>query len=159
MSEIERKFLLETLPAELGPGARLTQGYLAVDGAVEVRIRDDDGRATLTVKGGSGLERSEVELGLTAEQYAELLPLTEGRRVEKWRHRVPLGPSAGDAVAELDRYEGALAGLAVVEVEFATTAAAGAFTPPPWFGREVTGEAGWSNAALARSGRPDTIDS
>jgi CYTH domain-containing protein len=57
-------------------------------------------------------------------------------------------------VAEVDLFDGDLDGLAVVEVEFPDAGAAAAFEPPPWFGRELTGEGGWSNADLARFGRP-----
>jgi len=39
-------------------------------------------------------------------------------------------------------------------VEFGSEDEARAFAPPSWFGREVTGEAGWSNSALARHGLP-----
>jgi adenylate cyclase len=39
-------------------------------------------------------------------------------------------------------------------VEFSSEAEATAFPPPAWFGREVTGEPGWANAALARRGLP-----
>jgi adenylate cyclase len=42
----------------------------------------------------------------------------------------------------------------VVEVEFASRQEAEAFDPPDWFGAELTGAAGWSNAALARHGAP-----
>ena len=42
------------------------------------------------------------------------------------------------------------------EVEFASETDAAAFDPPDWFGPELTGNADWSNAALARHGRPDT---
>ena len=152
-SEIERKFLVPAVPRslELGDGARLRQGYLAIDGAVEVRVRRDGDEATLTVKAGTGLARTEVERPLTPAEADELWPATEGRRVEKVRHRVPL--PTGE-VLELDVYEGALAGLVTAEVEFASEADAGAFEPPAWFGRDVTTEPGWSNASLAVHGPP-----
>ena len=57
-------------------------------------------------------------------------------------------------MADVDVYAGALAGLCTAEVEFDSEDEAGAFTPPTWFGREVTGERAWSNAALARDGLP-----
>ncbi|HEV8153033.1 MAG TPA: hypothetical protein VGP78_08880, partial [Solirubrobacteraceae bacterium] len=63
--EIERKFVVDGPPPELSavPSERIQQGYLAVDSAgVEVRIRRRDGRATLTVKQGSGLVRGEEEV-------------------------------------------------------------------------------------------------
>jgi len=61
-SEIERKFLVPAVPSslELGSGARLRQGYLAIDGPVEVRIRRTDDAASFTVKAGAGLSRTEV---------------------------------------------------------------------------------------------------
>lgn len=151
-TEIERKFLVDDVPDVAdAPADRLRQGYVALDEGAEVRIRLADGGATLTVKGGSGLARTEVEIAVDDDQAQDLWALTEGRRVEKTRYRIPL---AGGLVAELDRYEGALADLCTVEVEFASEDAARAFTPPAWFAEELTGHRGWSNAALALHGRP-----
>jgi adenylate cyclase len=152
-SEIERKFLVAAVPSsvELGAGDRLGQGYLAVDGPVEVRLRRSGGSTTLTVKAGSGLARTEVEVALSEAQADELWPATEGRRVAKVRHRVPL---AHGTVAEVDVYEGALAGLVTAEVEFPSREDAAAFVAPEWCARELTGEPGWSNASLAAEGRP-----
>lgn len=149
--EIERKFLVSDLPTPLPPGVPFRQGYVALDGEVEVRIRIKAGAATLTVKAGSGLRRSEVEVPVGVEDAEELWGHAGGRRIEKDRHAVPLD---GGAVAELDVYHGALEGLHTVEVEFADEQAAGAFAPPAWFGEELTGRKGWSNAALAVHGRP-----
>lgn len=151
--EIERKFLVAEVPSpeRLGPADRLRQGYLAVEGSVEVRVRFTGSGARLTVKAGAGLSRTEVDLPLDAAEADELWPPTAGRRVEKRRHRVDLG---GDLIAEVDLYDGDLDGLCTVEVEFADRAAAGAFEAPGWFGAELTGQPGWSNAELARDGRP-----
>lgn len=151
MSEIERKYLLDATPSDLPPGASIRQGYLAVDGPTEVRIRSIGERRVLTVKGGHGLERAEVELDLDPERFDALWPLTQGRQIDKTRHRVALGP----LTAEVDVYHGSLDGLLVAEVEFDSIAGADAFEAPDWFGRDVTGEPGWSNASLAASGRPD----
>lgn len=151
MTEIERKYLLAAKPDDLPPGSSIRQGYLAVDGPTEVRVREADGRCTLTVKGGHGLERAEVELAIDAEAFAGLWPLTQGRQLDKTRHLVAIG----EQTAEVDVYRGALDGLVVAEVEFASLAEADAFEPPAWLGRDVTGERGWSNAALAADGRPD----
>jgi adenylate cyclase len=152
-SEIERKFLVPAVPSslELGSGARLAQGYLAIDGAVEVRLRRSDDAAVVTVKAGTGLTRTEVELAVTAAEAEELWPSTEGRRIEKVRFRVPL---ATGEVLELDVYEGPLAGLVTAEVEFPSAEAAAAFAAPDWCARDLTGEPGWSNASLAVRGRP-----
>lgn len=150
MTEVERKFRVERVPEGVEGGVPLRQAYVAIDGDVEVRIRDAGGDCSLTVKGGNGLERAEVEVTIDAAAFASLWRLARARHLEKRRARVPLG----DVVAELDRYEGRLAGLAVVEVEFPDRGAAEAFAPPSWFGEELTGRRGWSNAALARDGAP-----
>lgn len=153
--EIERKFILPGAPTaqRLGPGVHIRQGYLAEEGTVEVRIRITPANATLTVKAGKGLSRTEVDVAISGEQADALWPHTAQRRIDKTRHRVMLDDSPGH-VAEVDVYAGALAGLCVTEVEFTSETDAAAFTPPAWFGRELTGEPDWSNAALARHGRP-----
>jgi adenylate cyclase len=152
-TEIERKFLVAAVPSPdlLGSGARLRQGYLALDGAVEVRLRTTGDTTVLTVKAGAGLERAEVEVPLPGGDADDLWPHAAARSLEKVRHRIAL---PGGLVAELDRYEGSLAGLATVEVELPSVEAAERFEPPPWFGRELTGEPGWSNAELAQHGAP-----
>ncbi len=154
--EVERKFILPEVPPaqRLGPGVPIRQGYLAEEEAVEVRVRITPPSATLTVKAGMGLSRTEIDVVISVEQADALWPHTARRRIDKTRHRVMLDDPPGH-IAEVDVYAGALAGLCVTEVEFRSETDAAAFTPPPWFGRELTGEPGWSNAALARRGRPD----
>jgi CYTH domain-containing protein len=56
--------------------------------------------------------------------------------------------------AEVDDYTGDLAGLVVVEIEFDDEQAARAFTPPAWFGPELTGEPAYANRSLACDGLP-----
>lgn len=152
--EIERKFVPAEPPdpALLGVGEPLRQGYVAEEGDVSVRVRIAPTGAMLTVKAGRGVARTEVELPISAHQAEALWPHTAGRRIDKTRFRVPV--AGGALVAEVDTYAGALEGLCTVEVEFDSLDASGSFSPPAWFGREVTGEASWTNAALARHGRP-----
>lgn len=150
--EIERKFVPAAAPDLTGVRGRvLRQGYVAVDGRAETRVRDDDGDRILTIKGGHGRAREEVELPLPADAFERLWALTEGRRVVKRRYAVALG---GGLVAEVDVYSGTLDGLVTVEVEFPSEDAADAFAPPPWLGREVTGDRRYGNASLAVHGRP-----
>lgn len=151
MAEIERKFRVRDAPQDLPGGTRLRQAYLAVDGDVEVRLRDRGGTPVLGVKGGHGVERSEVEVEIDRTSFDELWSLTADRRVEKTRYLLP----AGEHTAELDVYAGPLEGLRVVEVEFASRDEADAFVPPAWFGDELTGDPRWSNAALATDGPPE----
>ncbi|HKG62971.1 MAG TPA: CYTH domain-containing protein [Solirubrobacteraceae bacterium] len=150
--EIERKFLVTRVPDPLPPGDRLEQGYLAVapDGT-EVRIRRRAGRSTLTVKSGPAHVRVEEEIEIDDRRFEALWALTEGRRIAKTRHLVPLGD---DLTAELDVYAEALDGLLVAEVEFASTEASRAFAPPDWLGAELTGDARYANQSLALHGAP-----
>jgi len=147
--EVERKWLVARAP-ELPAGVLIRQGYLTDGGNTEVRLRAKGAARLLTVKRGQGLVRQEVELPLDAAQFEALWPLTEAARVEKTRHCLPLG----DLVIEVDVFKGALARLVLAEVEFPDAEAARAWRPPPWFGRELTGARGWSNADLAHRGRP-----
>ena len=150
--EIERKFLVGEVPEDvpLGGGTPLRQGYLALDGDTEVRLRLAPAGAELTLKHGGGRTRVEETLALDARQAEALWPLTEGRRVEKVRRRV----DHEGLVIEVDEFAGDLEGLLVAEVEFGDEAAADAFDPPGWFGIEVTEDARYKNRALACHGRP-----
>lgn len=152
--EIERKFVLDAPPQGLEdhPSEPISQGYVALDGDVEVRVRRRGEQAFLTIKAGGGRRRIEQELEIEPARFAALWPLTEGRRIVKRRYVVP----APDAlVFEVDVYEQELAGLVVAEVEFSDDAAANAFASPEWLGREVTDDPRWKNQALALHGRPD----
>jgi len=147
--EIERKFKVEALPEHLlGPGSAIQQGYLSVE-PVEIRLRAQDGGHELTVKSLGALRRVEVALPVAPEQFDELWPLATAF-VEKTRHRVEVG----DAIAELDVYGGKLEGLLVVEVEFDSEEQAGRFTPPDWFGEELTEDSRFRTAALAKAEKP-----
>jgi adenylate cyclase len=154
--EIERKFLVETPPADLGehPSSALEQGYVAIhaDGT-EVRIRRRDGASVLTIKSGGALVRVEEELAIDDDAFERLWPLTDGRRIEKVRHLIPAGPPG--LVIELDVYGGDLAGLVVAEIEFGSEADAAGFAPPAWLGPDVTSDARFKNQRLAVDGRPE----
>lgn len=152
--EIERKFLTrrETLPFDITafPCLGITQAYISFSPVI--RIRQSDSRYILTVKGSGLLAREEFELPLSREEYEALQRKAEGEAIIKKRYLVPL---AGGLTAEVDFYEGALAGLATTEVEFPTLEEAEAFVPPEWFGQDVSEEKRYKNAALARYGMPE----
>ncbi len=152
--ERERKFLIDAIPAgiDLSDHTVMRQGYLVAGEQVSVRVRDaGPKRCTLTVKAGSGAERTELEWAIDREQFDAAWPHTEGRRVAKVRHRIPLD----EDVIELDVFSDDLDGLVFAEVEFGSSEALDAFEPPTWFGREVTDDGRYTNAALALDGRPD----
>ncbi|HUK94464.1 MAG TPA: CYTH domain-containing protein [Gaiellaceae bacterium] len=149
--EIERKFLVERLPADLPieTEEEIAQGYLSV-GDDQVRLRRRGDKHLITVKRGRGVAREEVEVPLARESFDELWPLTEGRRLEKTRSTTPVE----GGTAEIDVYRPPLDGLVTVEVEFPDAAAAEAFDPPPWFARELTDDERYSNERLALRGLP-----
>ena len=152
--ERERKFLIDAIPAgiDLSDHTAMRQGYLAAGEQASVRVRDAGPKGfTLTVKVGGGAERTELEWVIDREQFDAAWPHTEGRRVSKVRHRIPLD----EHVIELDVFSDGLDGLVYAEVEFGSSEALDGFEPPTWFGREVTEDGRYTNAALALNGWPD----
>src|ERR671921_860476 len=97
-----------SLPAtlRLARGETINQGYLALDGDTEVRLRTGSKPPKLTIKSGRGQVRTEVELPVEGGDAAALWELTDGRRLEKTRRVMRI-----DGVqAEVDEYAGDLAG-------------------------------------------------
>ena len=150
--EIERKFVVDRLPDGLPEGEAIDQGYLAIgDDGVEVRVRRRGDTTSLTIKSGPGMVRTEEEFAIDERRFESLWSLTEGRRVTKTRHLIPLDDGL---TAELDVYSGDHDGLLTAEIEFSSVEASDAFTPPAWLGRDVTGDARFANQALALGRRP-----
>lgn len=149
--EIERKFLTKHIPFDITayPCLAISQAYLSFSPTIRVRQSNED--YILTVKGKGHLAREEFELPLSREEYERLLGKTEGTPVVKKRYLVPL---AEGLTAEVDVYEGELAGLMTTEVEFPSLAAAEAFLPPDWFGRDVSEEKAYKNTSLSLYGMP-----
>ncbi len=149
-TEIERKFLVATCPALDGATSEtVRQGYVTgPDDSIEVRLRQKGRGYFLTVKSGGTVQRAEHETAITAEQFETLWPTTAGSRIEKTRYT---GTLPDGLIFELDIFRGALASLMLVEVEFSTLTAATAFTPPDWFGADVTTDTRFKNRALANA--------
>jgi adenylate cyclase len=152
-SEIEVKYLVKQ-PLRSLDGYRyesIRQGYIvALQNENTVRIRLKGDRYYLTIKGVGMMSRREVELELAREQFEELWPLTEGRRIEKTRYYIDWPPH----LIELDLFEGNLKGLVMAEVEFDTEEDVEQFVPPDWFDREVTWDSRYQNSNLAKLGKP-----
>lgn len=146
--EIERKFMVrhEGWREHAGPGRSLRQAYLAHDGAASIRIRlIDERRATLTIKSRAAtLRRQEFEYEIPAADGAELLTLRQGAVIEKVRFKVPCGALTW----EIDVFEGDNRGLVLAEIELKHEAQE--FERPLWLGDEVTSDARFYNASLAR---------
>ncbi|UCH85415.1 MAG: CYTH domain-containing protein [Candidatus Latescibacterota bacterium] len=153
--EIERKFLVSEPPVSRQQPTTIHQGYITVgsDGT-EVRLRRKGDRFFQTIKRGSGLSRREAEVELTQTQFDTLWPQTEGRRVVKDRYEIPYR----GRVIELDVFHGKLEGLIIAEVEFDSEKECESFTPPDWFGDDVTENPEYKNRSLALEGRPGLTD-
>lgn len=162
--EIERKYLIERLPeyiaaktcsssedtdADAGsnhyPCRLITQGYLNTDPVI--RIRQDNALYELTYKSKGFMARQEYNLPLTKEAYEHLLTKIDGNLIQKKRYMIPLDCGL---TAELDIFEGNLAPLILIEVEFPTEEAALAFVPPRWFGEDVTFSGKYHNSNLSK---------
>ena len=151
MNEIERKFLVKSLPPRMPAGKLILQGYLAHDEHMEVRIRQYGNNHFLTVKEGAGLMRRETEIEISPEQFLALWPSTEGRRLEKVRSVVKYGAFR----IEVDRYLGELEPLLVAEVEFGSVEESESFAKPDYLGQDVTEVEAYRNISLAIHGIPD----
>lgn len=146
--EIERKYLIRRLPENLSQYQckKIAQGYICTNPVVRIRKSDDE--YYLTYKGKGLMAREEYNLSLTQEGYEHMLPKIDGRLIEKSRYLIPL---EGKLTAELDIFEGDLAPLIIVEVEFDSLDAANSFIPPEWFGEDVTESRKYHNSNLALS--------
>ncbi len=144
--EIERKFLIKTLPENLEsyPCRHLAQGYLCVKPVV--RIRRDNEKYELTYKSGGMMARMEYNLPLNEQAFEHLKSKIDGRLIEKRRYMIPLEPYT----IELDIFDGDLAPLIIAEVEFPSIEEANNFTAPDWFGEDVTYDGRYHNSYLSR---------
>lgn len=144
--EIERKFLVDHIPFNLEDFDtwQLEQGY--VHTTPTIRIRKKDNQYILTLKSSGTLQRHELEMPLSKNEYESLYKKVTGHIIKKTRYLIPLDDGK---TAELDIFEGDLAPLKYVEVEFNTTDDANNFLPPKWFGKEVTEDYSYTNQALA----------
>ena len=159
--EIEKKFKVKHLPENLGQYEKkvMEQGYLCTDPIVRIRRSND--QYILTYKSLFGLKETaecgakvcnEIEMPLNQESYEHLKKKTDGNLIAKTRYLIPLHTKEGCLKAELDIFEGDLAGLVIVEVEFPDQEMAAGFEPPEWFGEDVSQDKRYTNNYLAMNG-------
>ena len=145
--EIERKYLIRQLPfsPESYPFHLIQQAYLNTDPVI--RIRREDNSYYLTYKSKGLMSREEYNLPLTAESYEHLKAKADGNIISKKRYLIPLPDGL---TIELDVFAAPFEGLWIAEVEFSSEEQANAFTPPEWFGEEVTWSSEYHNSTLSR---------
>lgn len=171
--EIEKKFLLSAeeggvqlhlLPSDVQP-VLICQDYLdrhdrpGIECRVRKKTADGVDSYTYTEKTKTKEEgvRGENEEKIDEARYCELLATygySNWRQIKKNRFKIPI--KGTELVAELDIYEGDLAPLMVLEVEFKSVEDMESFVLPSEFGTvvDVTGDERYSNAALSRDGLP-----
>lgn len=145
--EIECKYLIPEIPDNLHitKTRELEQGYLCT--APVVRIRKDNDTYELTYKSSGLMVRQEYNLPLTKDAYEHLREKVDGRLITKTRHEIPLDDNHK---IELDIFHGDLAPLILAEVEFVDEEEANQFTPPEWFGEDVTFSSKYHNSNLSK---------
>lgn len=145
--EIERKYLIHSLPADYDkyPSHRIEQAYLCTEPVVRIRRSDDE--YYLTYKSKGLMVREEYNLPLTEASYSHLLAKADGIILTKRRYLIPIAGT--ELTIELDVFERHYEGLMLAEVEFPTEEAARAFTPPAWFGEDVTFSGEYQNSKLS----------
>lgn len=146
--EIERKFLIKELPADLEkyPCHHIEQGYLCTEPVVRIRKQDED--YYLTYKGKGLLVREEYNLPLTKEAYEHLREKADGNIISKKRYVIPLENSS--LKIELDVFDAPFAPLVLAEVEFPTEEEAAAFILPDWFSEDVTMDKQYHNSNMSK---------
>lgn len=146
--EIERKFLVTGDGWREGARIRtIVQAYLTPPGPTSVRIRIQDGRATLTIKSESrGAVRDEFEYPIPLADAEAMLALCPLPPLAKKRHEI----SHAGKLWQVDVFEGPLTGLVMAEIELARPDEPVAL--PVWVGREVTDDRRYRNSSLIASG-------
>lgn len=148
--EIERKYLIPELPDNLSQYAYkdIEQAYLNTEPVVRIRRSNDT--YTLTYKGSGLLVREEYNLPLNETSFYHLLEKADGRIIRKRRYLIPYQTEDKSYLIELDVFAGDLKPLQLAEVEFETEEDANTFTPPEWFGEDVTFSSAYHNSTLSQ---------
>lgn len=147
--EIERRFLVESVPHEPMDSVEVYQGYIFTSSGTMMRVRQIADRFWLTSKVGDGMCRDEQEIPINEMTFNFLKSHVKSEiyKVRNYIHH-------GDHVIELDVFRD---GRIIAEVEFLTEEDARRYHPPLWFGREVTGIKMFSNASIAEGFMNDKI--
>lgn len=146
--EIERKFLIKTLPADLSQYEclHIEQAYLCTSPVIRIRKQNEE--YYLTYKGTGLMARQEYNLPLTKEGYEHLRPKADGNLISKKRYLIPIKNST--LKVELDIFDAPFSSLIIAEVEFPDIEAANSFEPLSWFGTDVTSNPDYHNSNLSK---------
>ena len=162
--EIERKFTIKELPADLEnyPHRLIEQAYLCTSPVV--RVRRDNDHYYMTYKGSGLMSREEYNLPLDEVSYEHLKQKADGYIITKTRYEIPIkaprfmegyvptkASKDWEALIELDIFTGDIS-LIMAEVEFPDEETANAYLPEDWFLEDVTGDKRYHNSNMSRNG-------
>ena len=147
--EIERKFLLHSIPNDLQsyPHYEITQAYLCTEPVIRIRQKDD--RYILTYKSSGMRSRLEEEMPLTKAAFQHLLAKADGNVISKTRYLIPDNRPDRMYTIELDAFHGVYEGIWLAEVEFDSEQDADNYTMPEWFREDVTYDGSYHNSRLS----------
>ena len=143
--EIERKFLVETIPShQISRSMIVKQGYIVNDDRQVVRVRSMDNDHFLTIKSNTrGLSRLEFEYQIPKDDALDMLKYFCGPRIiEKPRHYI----KTRNHTWEVDEFHGRNEGLIVAEIELESEDEQ--FDIPEWGGKEVSDDPRYYNINL-----------
>ncbi len=137
--ETERKFLVTNrdYKKQYSSKEKITQGYLSKDPKRSVRIRLNNKKGWITIKGESdkkGLSRMEWEREIPLKTAKKLLKICLPNPINKIRYKIQLN---NNITIEVDEFLGHNKGLVLAEIELISKDQS--FEKPDWLGKEVTG--------------------
>ncbi len=146
--EIERKFLVKgDFRKDVVDVIKISQGYICAQPDKTVRVRINDNKGFLTIKGPTdtdGMSRYEFEHEISLDEAHELMKLCLPGSIEKERFYAEYA----DKRWEVDVFYGNNEGLIVAEIELSSPNEQ--LSLPDWVGEEVTGQKRYYNAMLTK---------
>ena len=147
--EIEKKFLIESDIEKFLqnlPFKEIFQYYINIEDNEE-RYRKKDDKFFHTIKRATYnyLVREEFEIECSKAEFENNKDRMIGNMIHKLRYNFDLDEGL---VAEIDVFKEQLEGLVLVEVEFKTEEQAVNFTPPSFFGKDLTDDKKYKNKNL-----------
>ena len=143
--EIERKFLVNTIPTQqINRSKTVKQGYMVNDEHQVVRVRSMDSDHFLTIKSNTrGLSRLEFEYQIPQEDALDMFKHLCGPSIiEKTRHYIEFQGHTW----EVDEFHGRNQGLVVAEIELKSEDEK--FEVPNWVSDEVSHDPRYYNMNL-----------
>lgn len=147
--EIERKFLVDLSKLDLSKHTNWTadiqQGYLSENIEKSIRIRIEDTKGFITIKGGTNkISRDEFEYSIPVSDAKKLIKMCDKTIIKK---RTTIKYNKRYWI--IDVFEGDNKGLVVAEIELKNEKEK--FALPPWVTTEVSHDSKYYNLQLLRN--------